>query len=484
MIRDVLAKYKLMPVQIKASFFFLLCSFFQKGISMITTPIFTRIMTTSEYGQFGVFNSWYGILSIIVALSLSGGIHVQGIVKFEEEKNSFSNALIGLTTVLLLAWFFIYQAFRAFWNSIFSLTTIHIVMMFVIIWANAIFCFWANEQRAKYAYKVLVSVTLVSALLRSIIEIGLVLASKDKATARIIGWAIADFLSFGWIIIAKLKEGTSFFSKKYWLYAISYNLPLIPHYLSQTVLNSADRIMIQKMEGDSQAGIYNLAYSVSLIMTMFNNALMQTINPWMYKKIKENKGKEIGPIAYSTLIFVASVNIVLMIFAPEIIAVFAPSSYHEAVLVIPPIAMSVYFMYSYDLFAKFAFYYEKTTAIAVASTVGAILNIFLNYIFVQKYGYLAAGYTTLACYIVYAISHYIIMLKTCKDYCNGNYPYDIKRILAITITFIILGFVILASYKNVIIRLSLIGILAIVLITMKKRIIQTLSKIIKLKSGV
>ena len=71
MIKEALLKYKNLPVQMKASFWFLICAFLQKGISAISTPIFTRIMTPAEYGQYGVFNSWYGIVTIIVGLSLT-----------------------------------------------------------------------------------------------------------------------------------------------------------------------------------------------------------------------------------------------------------------------------------------------------------------------------------------------------------------------------------------------------------------------------
>ena len=46
-------------------------------------------------------------------------------------------------------------------------------------------------------------------------------------------------------------------------------------------------------------------------------------------------------------------------------------------------------MYSYDLFAKLAFYYEKTGFVMIASVVGAALNVLLNYIFIGKYGYIA-----------------------------------------------------------------------------------------------
>lgn len=48
----LLVKYRSIPVQVKASLWFLICAFLQKGISFITTPIFTRLLSTSEYGQY------------------------------------------------------------------------------------------------------------------------------------------------------------------------------------------------------------------------------------------------------------------------------------------------------------------------------------------------------------------------------------------------------------------------------------------------
>ena len=86
MIKSVLNRYKSFPIQVKASLWFLICSFLQKGISTVTTPIFTRIMNTTEYGQYNVFNSWLSIASIFVSLSLTGGVYAQGLVKFESVK--------------------------------------------------------------------------------------------------------------------------------------------------------------------------------------------------------------------------------------------------------------------------------------------------------------------------------------------------------------------------------------------------------------
>ena len=153
-----------MPVQIKAAFWFLICSFLQKGISMITTPIFTRIMSTSEYGKFGVFNSWYGIATIIVGLALYQGVHAQGLVKYDKERAVFSSSLLGLITTLVTVWTIIYVIFHNFWNTLFSLTTVQMLCMLTMIWTTAVFSFWANEQRVVFSYRTLVIVTIIVSL--------------------------------------------------------------------------------------------------------------------------------------------------------------------------------------------------------------------------------------------------------------------------------------------------------------------------------
>ncbi|WP_167511393.1 lipopolysaccharide biosynthesis protein [Pseudobutyrivibrio xylanivorans] len=474
-------KYRLLPVQVRASLWFLVCSFLQKGISMITTPIFTRIMSPEDFGEFGVFNSWYGIIAIIVALGLTGGVHTQGLVKYENEGPIFTSSLQGLSLTLVAFWFAIYLLFKDFWNSLFSLSSEQMISMFILIWITAVFGFWANEQRVHYSYQSLVVVTLISSVIKPAVEIIFVMSAADKATARIIGWVICDIVMFGWVFFAHLFKGKIYFSKKFWTYALAFNIPLVPHYLSQTVLNSADRIMIQRMVGDGEAGIYNLAYSVSLIMTLFNVALTQTLNPWMYQKIKEKRITSLAPVAYTTLIIVAVVNLLLIVMAPEAVAIFAPKEYYDAIWVIPPVAMSVYFMYSYDLFAKFAFYYEKTGIIMMASIIGAILNVALNYIFIGKFGYMAAGYTTLVCFIIYAVAHYTFMRKVCRDCCEEKYPYSTSIILKITIPFLVAGFILMATYNYIYIRYGIVILTFIVAFVFRKKIIEIVKGIINIR---
>lgn len=477
----IIKGYKGLPVQAKASFCFLICAFLQKGISVISTPIFTRILTTAQYGQYNVFTSWMDIVSIFVSLRISYGVYGQGLVKFETDRYRFVSSMQGLSFFLTLVWTLIYIVSEDFWNNLFGLTTVQMFFMLILIWLTNVFDFWSSEQRVQYKYKLLVAITIAVSLANPILGVILVTHAEDRVTARIMGMLIVQLIAYCWMFFAQIIRGQTLFSKEYWLYAIRFNIPLIPHYLSQTVLNSSDRIMITNLVSDDAAGIYSLAYSLSLVMALFNTALMQTISPWIYQKIKARRTQDIASVAYICLAIICFVNLLLMAFAPEALAIFAPDTYYDAIYIIPPVAMSVFFTFCYDLFAKFEFYFEKTHYIMLASIFGAVLNIILNYIFINIFGYFAAGYTTLFCYIIYAIMHYMFMKKVCRENLENAKIYEGKIIFGMAIVFCLVGILFLISYRNIILRAMLIVIVFVVIFVKRKYIQKKVMAIMSIR---
>lgn len=481
MVFKILNGYKVLPVQVKASFWFLICSFLQKGITLLTTPIFTRLLTPIEYGQVSVFNSWMNIISIFITLRLSAGVFTQGLVKYSNDRKCFSSSFQGLTLTLTLGWTVVYLIQKEFWNRLFSLSTVQMLAMLIMIWSTNVFELWSAEQRVEYKYKCLVLLTLIISFAKPIVGVYLVMRAKNKVLARILGLALVELIGYVGLFFRQLYKGKHFFKSKYWKYALSFNLPLIPHYLSQIVLNTSDRIMIANFAGDWEAGIYSVAYSFSLIMTLFNSALMSTISPWIYKKIKSNKVGDISEISYITMIFIAMVNLMLIAFAPEIITIFAPVEYEDAIWVIPPIAMSVFFMFCYDLFAKFQFYFEKKYYIVCASVSGAVLNILLNYIFIPIFGYYVAGYTTLVCYVVYDMVHYLFMKKVCRENLNRTDVFNLKIIIGISMTFVIIGFVFTVTYNMIWIRYGILICFLIFIVIKKKWFLSNINRILEIR---
>ncbi len=482
-IKQAMRKYNSLPAPVLAAFWFMVCSFMQKGISSITTPIFTRILTTEEYGQYNVFNSWLGIITVFVSLQLASGVYMQGLVKYEDRRYEYASSMHGLTMLLVVIWTVIYLLFHDFWNSLFDLTTVQMLAMLLMIWATAAFGFWSSSERVNFRYRKLVLITALVSIAKPALGIFLVLHSEDKVTARILGLAAVELIGYSGFAISQMIKGKRLCVPEFWKHAILFNLPLIPHYLSTTILNSADRIMIEKMVSAEAAGIYSLAYSISQLMTLFTTGLQQTLEPWRYSKQKEGKQEDIASLAYPTLILVAVLNLALIAFAPEVVTIFAPQEYHEAIWIIPPIAMSVFFIFTYGFFANFEFYFEKTIYIAASTIAGAVLNIVLNYIFIKPFGYFAAGYTTLVCYIVYAMCHYLAMRRICKKQLNNKKVYSVKKLIAITAGFMAIGFALQLTYLNTWIRYAVIAAFLILLIVCRKWIMGTVKQVLSVRGA-
>ena len=100
-------KYKKVSAPVKASIWFTVCNAIQKGISLLSTPIFTRLLTPEQYGTYTVYQSWYQIISIFATLNLFYGVFNNGMTKFPNDKRTFTSSMQGLSTTLTVC-FFVY----------------------------------------------------------------------------------------------------------------------------------------------------------------------------------------------------------------------------------------------------------------------------------------------------------------------------------------------------------------------------------------
>lgn len=92
-------KINILSIEVKATMAFTICNFFEKGMFLITTHIFTRILNEKIFGEITVFNSWRNILEIIIAFSLFGGVINNNMLEFKEEKNKFISSIFDLITI-------------------------------------------------------------------------------------------------------------------------------------------------------------------------------------------------------------------------------------------------------------------------------------------------------------------------------------------------------------------------------------------------
>lgn len=453
-------KYHNLPAPVKASFWFTVANVIQRGISLLSTPIFTRILSTEEYGTYTVYQSWYHIIMIFTSLNLFAGVYNNGLTKWPCERAKFTSTLLGLSTTITITWLIIYLCAIDFWNGLLKLSTVYVLAIFVEALLIPAFYFWAASERYDYKYKKLVFLSILVGVASPMIGVVAVLLSPYKAAARVMSYAFVQICLGLFFFIYYAARGKVFVSKKYWAFALSFNLPLIPHYLSRTILNEADRIMIADMIGKDKAAIYGVAYTISMMFTIVTQAINNSFIPYTYKTIKNNNINNLRGTTTCLVIFVGTVSLLAMAFGPEIIRIFASKEYYEARWIVPPVSESLIFIFIYCIFCNIEFYYEKTQFIMVTSSSAAILNILLNYYALDRFGYYAAAYTTLICYMLLAAVHYIAYKLICRK--NGITIYNIKLILLFSLFSIVTMILMSLVYDNVFIRYSIVlGILSL-----------------------
>ena len=479
---NLLNKYKSIPVTVKASIAYTICGILQNGLSVITMPIFTRLLTTEQYGQYNIYYSWSGILTLFITLNMWAGSFPKAMVKYEQNRDQYIASIQGICIILAGVFFLIYFPLRNILNRLFELPTFLIIVMVAEILGQVSLQFWSGKKRFQFKYISVVIVTLCISVIAPFAAYFLVVNTEEKGYARIVGYA-AVYIAFGFFfMVYNWINGKTFYNKEYWNYTLSINLPLIIYYLSQVVFNQSDRIMISHFVGTDKAGIYGVAYSLAILLSFVLNSINNSYVPWFYEKLKEGKQEENRSIAVIISVIMAVLLLCVMWLSPEIILIMAGKEYTEAVWVVPPVAMSILLLFYSQLCINIEFYFEKKNQLLFASISAAVVNIVLNAICIPRMGFIAAGYTTLISYLIFFGSNYYAMAKILKEKGVPNNSFDLKIMLLILFVFTAIGFLGMALYSMLFVRLLIMAIVFIILLINYKFVLSNIKKILSFKA--
>lgn len=473
-----IVSYRDMNVAVKASLWFTFCSILQRGISVITMPIFTRIMSTESFGDYTIFHTWYNIFVIIVTLNINSEIFNKGLIQNSDCKDRYTSNQAVLLVVLSLGFLTIYLPFHKTINGLIGLSDELFFIMILEILGNGLVILWSTRQRFEYKYRNIVLVTIITSLLSPALGIIAVLIFNDQAMARICANSFV-YTATGFILLLSiLKKSHYRINFSWWKSSLLLSLPLIPHYLSLVLLNQSDKLMINYFIGSEKAAIYSVAHSAGLLMTIVNNSINASFVPWAYGKLKNEDGKGIKNISNYLYAIIVCVNTLLIWFAPEAIHLLAAPQYAEAVWCLVPIASSVFFFFVYTLFVDVEIYYGGTKYVALASIIAASLNLVLNYIFIPAYGFIAAGYTTLVSYIATMCLHFLFMKIILKKNKVATKLFDLRIILLFSVLMIGLSTMAMVLYKWLWVRL-LFAVILLIVVYWKRKDVMHLFKSMK-----
>lgn len=481
MVRNLLSRWRGIPVQVKASVAYTVCNIVQKSLSFITLPLFTRLLTTEQYGQYSVYASWSAILTIFITLYLASGSFFKAMVKFEDDRQRYLASVQNITVVLALVFLGIYFPFRQQWNWLFGLPTELVCVMVVEILGQFALSCWYGVKRFEFKYKGVIAVTLATSIAMPAIALALVLNSQERGYARIVGYASVTIVVGLTLFIIGLVRGKGGFEKKYWRFALGFNLILIPYYLSQVLFNQSARIMIEKLVGLDEAGFYGLAQSLALMLNFVLNAINDSYVPWFYGKIKEGKEQENRSAATGIALLMAFLLMGIIALAPEFILIMAGREYMAAVWVVPPVTMSVLLLFYSQLFINVEFYYEAKLPLVLGSIGAAVLSVVLNWLLIPVFGFVVAGYSTLLSYVAFAVANYFTLRSIAKKNNFSMEAFDLKALIWLFIGFAALSFTAMALYNLPVARYAIVAVVLLALAIRFKQVKAFVESVLRRK---
>lgn len=418
-------------VVVKATLWYTVSRVLIRGISFFTAPLFTRLLSTSDYGIASNFYSWANIVSCFAGLSLTTAA-LRGKVEFKENYKEFLSAIQTLGIISTLVCILIITPTINFWCGVMELNQVCIViMMFYLIFEPSV-NYAQTDFQFDYKYKENIGISLFTVLGTVFFSIVFVLLWPDmRYMGRILGMALPCIIIGLYFAVKIFCKGRLLYSREYWTYGLKLCIPMIPHGLAMIVLGQIDRVMIIKYIGESEAGIYSFGYSYAILLSVITNAVSDGIKPQMYNLLEKGEEEKLASFIERIVAGTTFLTIGIVSVAPEALKILGTREYYDARWVIFPVALGTLMQFMYQNFNIIQLYYKKTIYTAIGSVSAALVNFTLNMVFIPRYGYIAAAYTTMISYGLLMLFHYCASWWVAKRRIYRFAPYAFFSFIAI-----------------------------------------------------
>ena len=393
-----------------------------RSVGALGTPIFTRLLTPTEYGLFPLYNTWLSVITVIVTLELTGGVIYRGLQRYSGNKEKFLSSAFGLFLCIFTLFCALYFAFSGVINKITGLGTLITSLMLAQIFANTVIAFYTARARYEYRYKSVAFLSLISSLGIPFVSVLLITVGNVRAEARIIGSCVTLSLIAIPLIIEILRSSRRLFDKDTWGFLLRFNLPLLPHYLSMALILRVGEITVGRFFGTEALGRYSVAISLGMSMTVITNGIISALSPWLLRKTAAKETEKIRDLLLILTKALCILCLVILAFAPELLGIITPPEFHSALPAVYPLELSVIPMFLSGALVSCEMYYEKSATSAIPSIICAALSTLLSLTVLPRVDYRFVSIFVLASYLLLSFLNTLTFKKL-----SGDTPLHVRK---------------------------------------------------------
>ena len=383
---------------VKNSAVFAMGSLGSHVILFLLIRFYTEKLTREQYGMIDVMTTTVSLVVPIISLAI-----VDAVLRFsiddENPKIIFTNGLFvaicgSIFFGLIGPLFFIRTRYYEFFAFI-----------AVLVFLNC-----TNNICAQY--------------IRGIGKVSLFTIAGIIKTIALAGSNILFLLGFGWkvkgyllsIIVAELASilfllgSSQTYKEMNFIFRpnipkikemIKYSIPIIPCTLSWWSMNAADKYEVVLLLGVSSNGLYAIAHKLPSLVNICNTLFFQA---WQLSAVEESQNEkkaEFYSNVFNVLAFcLFMVAAVLFVLLKPIMKFLTAAEFEDAWRYSPFLIIGMVFAaFSSFLGTNYVAMKETTGAMKTAIT-GAVINIFLNYVFIKLIGLNGAAFATMISFAI------------------------------------------------------------------------------------
>ena len=414
-------------------------------VGFVSIPIVTRLFHATDYGYYSL-----AMATVMVLTTLSGWLPMS-IIRFypayerDKKLDIFCGNIIKSTFITILAIAVLFSIFLLSIKNYLS-SKLYLLMsigigVFVVIAVFSVFQYFLRSKRQVGWYSGF-------AVWRSIVGFGLGLALIVLFKFGVEGLLWGIILSIVIILPLLWRKAVGYTSIIYSKVNLSlakkmakYSFPLVIGNLAAWILSLSDRYILEIFRGSQEVGIYSASYNISeksimLLTTLFILA-SGPISIHIWEKEGEKKSAEfVNKITRYYLIACVPAIIGLSALSKPILNIMTGEQYFEGYKIIPFVTLGILFLGLQQRFQAGFIFYKRTILITFAILASGLLNLFLNFLFIPRYGYFAAAITTL---ISYAFLLFLMIILSRRIFV---WKFPLKSLVKVTCGSAIMGIIV------------------------------------------
>ncbi len=390
-----------------------------KVIPLIMVPIVTRLMPNSSY--YGISDMSNSLLSFCSSLAVMGMYDAMYRMFFERDKNDFAYKKEVCSTTLT-----------------FTLMTSFAVFVIMLLMKDYLAQWFFEDQQYSYIIYITATATLIGAT-NSIVSAPTRMENKrgvyliTNTVSPLISYAISiPLLLAGYYLIALplagaisalTMEATFMILNRKWFSFRKVNwtllkqlliiaVPLLPNFIIYWVFDSSDRLMITNLIGLEATGVYavsaKLGHVSQLIYTAFAGG-------WQYFAFSVMKEKDQVKTNSSIFEYMGALSFACAVFAfalsEPLFHLLFEEEYWEGFVAAPYLFFAPLLLMLFQIESNQFLVIKKTWPNLLVLSLGAGLNILLNYFLIPVLGIEGAAIGTL---VGYAVSVFICTIVLCR----------------------------------------------------------------------